>query len=95
MAFSLQLPHPLPTQGWKVKIRDKERNEPPHVTIMNRTRLWRYALRSRAFLDKDPDPKDVPADLVDQIHRHLDLLRREWDKMYPENPTESKEEGDE
>jgi hypothetical protein len=38
MAFSLPLSPPLRAQGWKVKIRDRERSEPPHVTILHRTR---------------------------------------------------------
>ncbi len=95
MAFSLPLAPPLPAQGWKVKIRDRERNEPPHVTILHRTRAWRFDLRSGGFLDQEPDPKDVPGEVLAEIGKHKELLRQKWDEMYPENPIESKEEGDE
>jgi hypothetical protein len=48
MAFRLPLPDPLPARGCKVKIRDLERNEPPHVTIVQKQRAWRFALVPRA-----------------------------------------------
>jgi hypothetical protein len=94
MAFRLPLPDPLPARGWKVKIRDLERNEPPHVTILRKQRAWRFALRTRTFLDEVPDPKDVPEEIVTEILRQLDVLCREWDAMYPENPIESREDDD-
>lgn len=75
-----------------MKIRNLERNEPPHVTILHRTRAWRFDLRSLRFLDKEPDPKDVPEEVLAVIERHVEQLRREWDAMYPENPIESNEE---
>jgi hypothetical protein len=92
VAFSLRLPDPFPTRGWKVKIRDLERNEPPHVTVLHKTRAWRFDLRSLRFLDKQPDPSEVPDEVVAEIKRQMELLRREWDAMYPENPIESKED---
>ena len=95
MAFSLPIPPPLPAQGWKVKIRDNERNEPPRVTIIHKRRAWRFGLRSEGFLDKDPDPNEVPQEVIAEVEKQLELLRREWDEMYPENPVESKENGDE
>jgi hypothetical protein len=91
VAFSLDLPDPLSARGWKVKIRNLERNEPPHVTILHKTRAWRFDLRSQSFLDREPDPRDVPDELVAEVKRQLELLHREWDAMYPENPIESKE----
>jgi hypothetical protein len=36
MAFDVPLSKKLKAKGWKVKIREKERVEPPHVTIMHR-----------------------------------------------------------
>jgi len=89
MAFSLPLQAPWAAQGWKAKIRDKERTEPPHVTILRGTRAWRFGLRSREFLDEIPEPKDVPEDLVDVVRHALPQLVLEWDKMYPENPVSS------
>jgi hypothetical protein len=92
MAFPLPLPDPLPARGWKVKIRDLERNEPPHVTIIRKRQTWRFDLRSQRFLDKEPDQAEVPDEVVAEIKAQLDLLRREWDEMYPENPVESEDD---
>ncbi len=95
MAFSLPLSRGLEAQGWKVKIRDRERNEPPHVTIMRGTKWWRFGLRSNGFLDREPDPRDVPATLMEELRAQSALLQQEWDKMYPENPVTSQEDSDE
>jgi hypothetical protein len=51
MAFDLALSRQLARAGWKVKVRDKERLEEPHLTIIKGTRSWRVGIRSRAFLD--------------------------------------------
>ena len=59
MAFALKLPRSLVRQ-WQVKIRDRERVEPPHVTIIRKTEAWRLALRTRQFLDREPDPAEIP-----------------------------------
>jgi hypothetical protein len=89
MAFSLRLSPRWSTQRWKVKIRDKERLEPPHVSLTRGLRTWRLGLRSGSFLDKEPDPAEVPIGLVEQVRASLDELRTAWDAMYPENPVES------
>lgn len=86
MAFELELPPLLSAQGWKVKIRDKERMEPPHVSILRKTDCWRYDLRTGGFLDDDPPPRKVPTQLMELVTTNLDLLRTTWDAMYPENP---------
>jgi hypothetical protein len=85
MPYSLALPQRL-GRAWKVKIRDRERNEPPHVTVLFRTRAWRYDLRDLRFLDREPPPDDVPREVVAAIHASLGECRRMWDLMYPENP---------
>ena len=95
MPFALNLPEPWATRGWKVKIRDRERLEPPHVTILRRTRAWRFDLRSERFLDKEPDPNEVPKGVVDEVRLNLTLLRREWDRMFPENRVFSQDPDDE
>ena len=59
MAFDFPLPKRLAKAGWKVKIRDKERLEEPHVTIIKGTNCWRFGLRSRAFLDAGGKWKDL------------------------------------
>jgi hypothetical protein len=95
MAFSLLLPPPLDAQGWKLKIRDRERSEPPHVTILQKRRAWRIALRSSRFLDREPDPGEVPKQILEYIAHNVDLLRAKWDEIYPENPINSQEGPDE
>ena len=89
MAFELALPPPFPAQDWKVKIRDKERAEPPHVTILHRKKAWRFGLRERAFLDGEPPPREVPFEILEAIHAAHDLLCAEWDLRYPHNPVSS------
>jgi hypothetical protein len=93
--FNLDLPEPWASRGWRVKIRDRERLEPPHATILQRTRAWRFDLRSEQFLDKDPDPAAIPKEVVNEIRSNLGRLRQEWDKMFPENPMSSREPDDE
>lgn len=86
MAFELNLPVPWESRGWKAKIRDRERVEPPHVTVMHKARAWRLGLRSELFLDKEPDPKEVPKEVVEVVRANISRLRMQWDLMYPENP---------
>lgn len=95
MTYSLPLPERLARRGWKVKIRDRERVEPPHVTILHRTRAWRYGLREPGFLDRTPDPREVPREVIEAIQERLQELREEWDRVYPENPVGLQEEDDE
>lgn len=88
MPFSLRLPPSFSQAGWKVKIREKETREPPHVTVLRKTDAWRIDLRTGKFMDQHPDPLDVPQRLLDHI-RSKDVwkkLRGEWDKKYPNNP---------
>ena len=81
MPFNLDLSEPWASRGWRVKIRDRERLEPPHVTILQRTRAWRFDRRSEKFLDKDPDPAEVPKDVVKEIRSNLGRLRQAWDRI--------------
>lgn len=87
--YALKLSDKLRQQGWKVKIRNLERGEAPHVTIILKTRTWRYGLRDLRFLDRSPSPGDVSRAVVDEIRFHIEVLRREWDVRYPENPIRS------
>jgi hypothetical protein len=89
MAFEVLLPGELKAAGWKVKIRDKERVEPPHVTVIRRTRSWRWGLREREFLDSTPPPRDVPEAVLAEIEAGYADLCRQWNAMYPENPVSS------
>ena len=91
MAVTFELPEPWASRGWRLKIRDKERVEPPHVTLMFRTRSWRFGLRSAAFLDREPDPAEVPRGFVTCLTANLDRYIQGWDSMYPEHPVRSQE----
>jgi hypothetical protein len=88
MPFELELPLKLSQGQWKVKIREKETREPPHATIIKRTRAWRINLRTGEFMDDVPDPSEVPSDLINHIKSEETwrLLQEEWDKKYPGNP---------
>lgn len=90
MPFNLLLPEPWRSRGWKVKIAEKERVEPPHVTIIHRSCRWRLGLRDGRFHDEDPDPAEVPRDLVTLVKDELGVLRARWDEMYPHNPVSSR-----
>ena len=91
MAFALALPGEWAGQGWKVKIRDDERNETPHATLLRKRQAWRLSLRSGVFLDARPDPSEVPRELVEHVWSKRQALRRSWNAMYPENPVYSNE----
>ena len=95
MAYSLRLPRKF--KQWKVKIRDRETVEPPHVTLLRKTQAWRIDLRTGKFMDAEPDPDDVPEALVRIIKAegNWQTLREQWDSMYPHNLIESEEENEE
>lgn len=92
MAFALVLPEKWAHQGWKVKIRDDERNETPHATFLRKRQAWRLSLRTGTFLDSHPHPAEVPAGLVRHAWSKRQALRTSWDAMYPENPVFSQDD---
>jgi hypothetical protein len=92
MPFSLRLPDAWATLGWKAKIREDERNEEPHVSILFKLWTWRLSLRTGEFLDAAPPPRNVPAELVGWVWCHRELLRARWDEKYPENVVFSQED---
>ncbi len=92
MTFDLKLPRIREDQGWKVKVRDKERVEPPPVTIMRKARCWRWGLRSERFPDREPDPREAPEELLQVVRDSIDLLGRNRDRMYPDDPVTSEPE---
>jgi hypothetical protein len=69
MPCNLDLPEEFKTQGWKIKIREKERTEPPHVSVMMKEKTWRRGLREKLFLDKKPPARLVPAALKDFLQK--------------------------
>ena len=92
MAITLSLPKHLRVQGWKVKIRDKERVEPPHITIFHKDKEWRVGLRESDFLvPPGGSRKDIDAEVMHLIMDKWEELKAQWDRMYPENPISSAE----
>ena len=85
MPFELELPPPLRVL-WKVKIREDERLEPPHVTILRRRRAWRLDLRTGSFLDLGDAWRQIDPGVRAAIENGWELLREAWDRMYPTNP---------
>jgi hypothetical protein len=95
--FNLRLPPVYRRARWKVKIREKETREPPHVTILRDTQAWRINLRTGEFMDREPDPSAVPEELVAHI-RHPEnwrLICEQWDSKYPSNPVGGHEDAEE
>ena len=91
MAVSFPLPQPHKGRGWKAKIRDRERTEPPHVTVLFKTDAWRLGLRERDYLDARPDPGDVPDAVTDHLlsDEVFPQVAAAWDRLYPHNPVAS------
>lgn len=97
MAFNLRLPEALRKARWKVKIRDKENREHPHVTIIRGTEAWRINLRTGEFMDANPDPSEVPREVVELIMEEetWQQVCDEWDGIYPNNPVSGEDENEE
>jgi hypothetical protein len=92
MPEQLTLPEPWASQGWKAKIREREGPEEPHVTILHRTRAWRFSLRRWRCLDSDPPEREVPDGVIDYVRTKLPELVAAWDLKYPKNPVQTPEE---
>ena len=88
MAYTWRLPAALKDARWKVKIRDKQIREPPHVTIIRGTDAWRINLRTGGFMDDSPDPSELPKELIELIKAEATWQRlcEQWNRMYSENP---------
>ncbi len=92
MAFPLKLPPPLGDEGWKVKIRERERVEPPHVTIFHHRKEWRLGLRDGEFLVPPGGSwKEIDVRVREVIEQNWKRLCDEWDQKYPSNPIDSKD----
>jgi len=86
MPFVLELVAALKQAGWKVKIHDFERLEPPHVTIYQKIRTWRLSLRDGTFLDKGDKWSQINETVRSEIEDNWDALIEEWDAIHPQNP---------
>ena len=93
MPFVLPLPKKWKDAGWTARIAEKERLEPPHVTIRHRELSWRLGLRDGEFLGRRPPPGSVPAGLVECVETNFPLLIVEWDRKYPGNRVRREESG--
>jgi hypothetical protein len=91
MPIEYEVPEPWNDRGWRVKIQDKERVEPPHVTVLFKRWKWRFGLREKDFLDKEPSPGDVPGDLVRFLEDNVGAFCSDWGEMYPDNPVDSQD----
>ncbi len=86
MPFALALPVALRHAGWKIKIHDFERLEPPHVTIYCKRRRWRLSLRDAEFLDRGDKWSQIDPDVRQAVRAAWDRLREAWDAIHPNNP---------
>ena len=87
MAYEVELPKQFRKSGWKAKIRDKERVEPPHVTVMRGPDAWRIGLRDGEFLVPPGGSwSDIPKGVRSALEKACQELKGKWDETYPENP---------
>jgi hypothetical protein len=95
MPHELKLQKRLKAKGCKVKIREKERLEPPPITIMCGKKEWRVGLHDGSFLvppgGKWADIDDEVRDIIDESWKQL---QDAWNRKYPSNPISSAEEDD-
>jgi hypothetical protein len=93
--YRLNLSRKLRDRGWKVKIQDKERLEPPDVTIWHLEDVWRIYLRTGSFLvPPGGNWNDIDAEVREIIENDWEALCDAWDEKYPENPISSLNEED-
>ena len=86
MPFSLIVPEPWASGGCKIRILTDEWREEPHFNFFRGIRCWRFGMRRRTFMDRYPDPREVPRELVKFALQNLWLLAAEWNAMHPHNP---------
>lgn len=88
MPFVLELLRSLKQAGWKVKIHDSERLEPPHITIYQKMKKWRLSLRHGNFLDTGARWTQIDSEVKTQIESNWKILIAKWDLIHPDNPVE-------
>lgn len=91
MPYDLDILLRLKKQGWRVKIYDGERLEPPHVTILFKGQSWRLSLRDRAFLDRGDRWSQIDERVRAAVEAAWEDLQKAWDRMYPKNPVSSQD----
>ena len=88
MPYVLPLPAQAKQAGWKAKIHDNERLEPPHVTIYRKYEKWRVCLRTLELLDTGRRASDIDGSVWEAVTKTeaVKLLRHHWDKIHGDNP---------
>lgn len=98
MALNVSLPKREHSEGWRLKIRDNERLEPPHVTVLFKgTAIGRWGLRERAFLVPPAcSLNDVPQAVRDLLgdDATFKAMCEHWDKTYASNPVGGSDDPD-
>ncbi len=96
MADPIELPKKLKARGWKVKVYDNERLEPPHITLICRERVWRIGLRGSVFLFPPGGRcRDIDSEVRAILEEQWEVLCEAWDEKHPTNQVSSEEdEGD-
>ena len=82
--FDLNLPARWKAAKWKVKIRDNEAVEEPHVTILRGPDVWRVSLRDQHFLDGG-SWNDIEDEVRGAILKNWKALQTAWDARFPCN----------
>jgi hypothetical protein len=94
MPYNLWLPPACRQAGWKAKIHDFERLEPPHVTIYHKKRKWRLGLRDSRFLDGGDKWSQVEETVRETIESSWSTLCDAWDALHPGNPVSGEKDDD-
>lgn len=96
MPDPIELPRKLREQGWKVKIYNNERLEPPHLTLLCRGKVWRIGLRDKdVMVPPGGRWRDIDSEVRAILEREWENLCDAWDAKHPTNPVSSEEdEGD-
>ncbi len=55
---------------------------------------WRLGLRDGKFFDAQPDPADVPTELLELVAAKMIELCARWGELYPSNPVHTAEVDD-
>lgn len=95
MPYDLPLSQALRQAGWKVKIHDLERLEPPHVTIYCKSRKWRLSLRDGTFLDLGDKWSQIDEQVGTAVKDAWERLQQEWDRIHADNPVRGQDDDDE
>ena len=94
MPYDLPLTQALRQAGWKVKIHDFERLEPPHITIYYKRRKWRLSLRDSSFLDVGDQSSQIDRRVRTAVNDAWQRLQQEWDRIHPDNPVRGQDDDD-